>query len=96
MNIGKNVVWFGLGVVLVIFQSFFLALGLTIVWAVVVSWKLKDPWLLLFGIGMLTDLFYLTSLGKTSLILLTIGLFTRYLKNIFGFQESYKMKVSRF
>ncbi len=96
MNIGKGVVWFGLGIILVFFQSFFLALGLTIIWAVVVSWKIKEPWWLLFGIGILTDLFYLTPLGKTSLILIAVGLVTKYFKNILGFQESYKMKVSRF
>ncbi len=91
-----KVIYLVIGLALVIFQSLFLSLGLTIIWAAVISWKLKEPWWQLFGIGLFTDFFYLTPLGRTSLILIAVGLVTKYLKNIFGFRESYKMKVSRF
>jgi hypothetical protein len=92
----RKLIFLAVGVGLVILQSFFLALGLTVIWAVVVSWMVDDPWWLLFVIGLVTDVFYLTPLGKTSLILLGLGLAVKYLKSIFGFSESYKMKVSRF
>lgn len=89
-------IYFFVGIILIFVQSFFLALGLTIIWAVVVSWKIDKPWWLLFGIGLLTDIFYLTPWGKTSIILIALGLVAKYLKTVLGFKESYKMKVSRF
>jgi hypothetical protein len=91
-----KIIGVAIGAVLVVFQSFFLSLGLTVIWAVIFSWKIDEPWWSLFGIGLMTDIFYLNPWGKTSLILIAVGLVTKYLKNIFGFRESYKMRVSRF
>ncbi len=84
------------GIFLVIIQSFFLFLGLTIIWALIIGWIIDEPWWLFLVVGLLTDIFYLNPLGKTALILIAVGLITKYLKNILGFRESYKMKVSRF
>jgi hypothetical protein len=92
----KNFFWGLIGIAALVIQSFFLSLGLTVIWAFILSWKIEEPWWLLFGLGLLTDIFYLTPLGKTSLIYIGVGLISRYLKTIFGFRESYKMKVSRF
>ncbi len=92
----RKFIYLVVGAGLVIIQSFFLAFGLTVIWAVVISWAVDEPWWLLFTVGLVTDIFYLTPFGRTSLILLGLGLAVKYLKSIFGFSESYKMKVSRF
>lgn len=92
----EKIFWSLIGLICLIAQSFFLSLGLTVIWAFIFSWKVKEPWLFLFGLGLLTDIFYLTPIGKTALIYLGVGLISKYLKTVFGFRESYKMKVNRF
>lgn len=95
MNDWRKIIALVGGIILVVIQSFFLILGLTIIWAFIVSWTIKKPWWLLFLIGFFTDIFYLYPIGRTSLILIVIGLATKHFTTIFGFRENYKMKVSR-
>ncbi len=85
-----------IGIGLVAFQSIFLTIGLTVIWAAAAAWRIEDPWWMLFLIGLITDIFHLSPLGRTSLILIAVGLLVKYFKNILGFSESYKMKLKNF
>jgi hypothetical protein len=92
----KTAVWVGIGLGLVFIQSFWLVSWLTWLWAIVLSWRQDEPWLLILAVGLATDLFLLQPLGQTVLIIIGISLITKWLKRIFGLGKSVQVKVNHF
>lgn len=92
----NKLLWFLLGVVIILGQSFFLINWPMYLWLVGLNWFFKKPWFLVLGLGLINDLFQLRFLGTSMLVFLVFSLLTQVLKQILGWSKPYQVKVSGF
>ena len=89
-------VWFLLGLILVLIQSFFLIYWPIFLLLIAVNWFFDSPWFLVLSLGFLNDLLQLNFLGKTMFVFLVFSLFIQVLKQVLGWSKTYQVKVSEF
>jgi len=58
-----------------------------LIWAVILIWKGKQPWLILFLIGLINDVFLANFLGQTMAIFLLASVLLNFIRTRLGLEK---------